>query len=56
MARYWGAAAAAAWSGVQRKGVEQEQLELLLLLPAGAAARLWKGMSRRCLGYRIVPL
>jgi hypothetical protein len=43
---------------VQRKGIEQEQPELLLLLllPAGAAARLWKGMSRRCLGYRIVQL
>jgi hypothetical protein len=42
---------------VQRKGVEQEQPELLLpplLLPTGAAARLWKEMSRRCLGYRIV--
>jgi len=34
---------------------EQERPELLLL-SAGAVARLGKGMSRRCSGYRILRL
>ena len=40
---------------MQRERSEQERPELLLL-PAGAVARLGKEMSRRCSGYRIVRL
>jgi hypothetical protein len=42
-------------SPAQRERSEQGQLELLLL-PARAAARLGKKMSRRCSGYRTVWL
>jgi len=42
-------------SSAQRERSEQGQPELLLL-PAGAAARLGKEMRRRCSGYRIVWL
>ena len=39
----------------QRERSEQERPKLLLL-PAGAVARLGKEMSRRCSGYMIVRL
>jgi len=58
MTRYRGAAA---WGegcfrrAAQRERSEQERPELLLLL-AGAVARLGKKMSRRCSGYRIIRL
>ena len=42
-------------SFAQRKRSEQERPELLLLL-AGAVARMGKKMSRRCSGYKILRL
>jgi hypothetical protein len=52
MASRWGGGC----SSAQRERSVQRQPELLLLLPAGAAARPGKEMSRKCSGYRITWL
>jgi hypothetical protein len=48
---------ATAWGeGCFRRGRSEQERSELLLLPAGAVARLEKEMSRRCLGYMIIWL